>query len=181
MPRHWYCSGSYQVTISKVDVRRRLRTVVNVAILYNLHRLEVCDLSSAFRLVLTLSIGTRSDRTQLLVILSSVYSFGTTLEHPPCFRRIVVDSCRTSQPCCTSIRSVSNKCITDGDGTPILISTPDSREQRRSELPSRPFINHQKALVLSCKLDVAYVFLSLCVFSPSFSVTYADVARNKLY
>jgi DNA polymerase epsilon subunit 1 len=39
--RHCQCSGNYQLTISKVDVRRRLRTIVNVAIVHKSPRLRV--------------------------------------------------------------------------------------------------------------------------------------------
>lgn len=39
--RHCQCSGSYQLTISKADVRRRLRTMVNVSIVHKLPRLKV--------------------------------------------------------------------------------------------------------------------------------------------
>lgn len=39
--RYCYCSGTYQCTISKVDVRRKLKTIVNVALLHNLGRLKV--------------------------------------------------------------------------------------------------------------------------------------------
>lgn len=35
------CSGTYQPTLSKADVRRKLRTIVNVAIVHNLGRLKV--------------------------------------------------------------------------------------------------------------------------------------------
>ncbi|TFK50458.1 DUF1744-domain-containing protein [Heliocybe sulcata] len=40
--RHCHCSGSYQLTISKADVRRKLKTIVNVAMVHNLHRLKEC-------------------------------------------------------------------------------------------------------------------------------------------
>jgi DNA polymerase epsilon subunit 1 len=162
--RHCHCSGSYQVTISKADVRRRLRTIVNVAILHNLHRLKVCDLSSSFRLVLTLSIGMRPDRTQLLVIIFMVYSFDTMLEHPLCFRRIVVDSYRTSQSCCTSITSISQKCIADGHGTPILVSIQTHADNGDRSYPPTPSPDHQKALVLSHNIDVTYYYFSLRFF-----------------
>ena len=39
--RWCHCSGSYQFTTSKADVRRKLRTIVNVAREYNLFRLKV--------------------------------------------------------------------------------------------------------------------------------------------
>jgi len=39
--RWCHCSGSYQFTTNKVDVRRKLRTTVNVAREYNLFRLKV--------------------------------------------------------------------------------------------------------------------------------------------
>jgi len=41
--RYCQCSGTYQFTISKVDVRRKLRTIVNVALVHNLGRLKVRD------------------------------------------------------------------------------------------------------------------------------------------
>lgn len=41
--RYCQCSGSYQHTVSKVDVRRKLKTVVNVAIMHNLGRLKVSN------------------------------------------------------------------------------------------------------------------------------------------
>jgi DNA polymerase epsilon subunit 1 len=39
--RYCQCSGQYQLTTNKVDLRRKLRTVVNVAIVHNLGRLKV--------------------------------------------------------------------------------------------------------------------------------------------
>lgn len=45
--RHCQCSGNYQFTVSKADVRRRLRTIVNVSIVHNLPRLKVRDISSS--------------------------------------------------------------------------------------------------------------------------------------
>lgn len=42
--RHCHCSGNYQLTINKADVRRRLRTIVNVAIVHNLARLRVSSI-----------------------------------------------------------------------------------------------------------------------------------------
>lgn len=39
--RHCECSGSYQLTIAKADVKRKLRTIVNVAKVHNLGRLKV--------------------------------------------------------------------------------------------------------------------------------------------
>ena len=39
--RHCECSGNYQLTITKSDVRRKLRTIVNVAKVHNLGRLKV--------------------------------------------------------------------------------------------------------------------------------------------
>jgi len=41
--RYCQCSGSYQLTISKADMRRKLRTIVNVAREYNLPRLKECS------------------------------------------------------------------------------------------------------------------------------------------
>ncbi|KAF9008656.1 DUF1744-domain-containing protein [Hymenopellis radicata] len=38
--RFCHCSGTYQFTMSKADVRRKLRTIVNVAIVHNLTRLK---------------------------------------------------------------------------------------------------------------------------------------------
>ncbi|KAI5118298.1 hypothetical protein M0805_003817 [Coniferiporia weirii] len=40
--RHCECSGSYHLTIGKADVRRKLRTIINVAITHNLNRLKEC-------------------------------------------------------------------------------------------------------------------------------------------
>ncbi|CCM01776.1 uncharacterized protein FIBRA_03843 [Fibroporia radiculosa] len=40
--RHCQCSGSYQLNMSKVDVRRKLRTIVNVSIAHNMTRLREC-------------------------------------------------------------------------------------------------------------------------------------------
>ncbi|PFH48591.1 hypothetical protein AMATHDRAFT_5676 [Amanita thiersii Skay4041] len=34
------CSGSYQLTLTRADVRKRLRTIVNVAYIYNMNRLK---------------------------------------------------------------------------------------------------------------------------------------------
>jgi DNA polymerase epsilon subunit 1 len=39
--RYCHCSGAYQFTLSKADVRRKLRTIVNVAIVHRLPRLKV--------------------------------------------------------------------------------------------------------------------------------------------
>ncbi len=39
--RHCTCSGSYQFTMTRADCRRRLKTIVNVAYVYNLNRLKV--------------------------------------------------------------------------------------------------------------------------------------------
>ncbi|KAJ7293865.1 hypothetical protein C8J57DRAFT_1112502 [Mycena rebaudengoi] len=41
--RYCQCSGTYQFTLSKGDVRRKLRTIVNVAIVHNLARLKECS------------------------------------------------------------------------------------------------------------------------------------------
>ncbi|KAI0700326.1 hypothetical protein BC835DRAFT_1412133 [Cytidiella melzeri] len=40
--KHCQCSGNYQLTVSKADVRRRLRTMVNVSRVHNLRRLKEC-------------------------------------------------------------------------------------------------------------------------------------------
>ncbi|GBE84413.1 DNA polymerase epsilon catalytic subunit A [Sparassis crispa] len=40
--RHCACSGSYQLSMSKADVRRKLRTIVNVSLAHNLPRLREC-------------------------------------------------------------------------------------------------------------------------------------------
>ncbi|KAJ7806132.1 hypothetical protein B0H14DRAFT_3768801 [Mycena olivaceomarginata] len=40
--RYCHCSGAYQFTLSKADVRRKLRTIVNVAIVHRLPRLKEC-------------------------------------------------------------------------------------------------------------------------------------------
>ena len=42
LSRHCACSGNYQLTVNKTDVRRRLRTIVNVSFAHNLSRLKVC-------------------------------------------------------------------------------------------------------------------------------------------
>jgi DNA polymerase epsilon subunit 1 len=39
--RYCQCSGSYQLTMNKADIKRKLRTVVNVAMVHNLVRLKV--------------------------------------------------------------------------------------------------------------------------------------------
>jgi DNA polymerase epsilon subunit 1 len=39
--RYCHCSGPYQLVLSKPKSRRRLRTIVNVAIVYDLSRLRV--------------------------------------------------------------------------------------------------------------------------------------------
>jgi DNA polymerase epsilon subunit 1 len=41
LSRHCHCSGPYQLTVNKADVRRKLKTIVNVAIVHNLTRLKV--------------------------------------------------------------------------------------------------------------------------------------------
>jgi DNA polymerase epsilon subunit 1 len=41
LSRHCHCSGPYQMTMDKANIRRKLRTVVNVAIVHNLGRLKV--------------------------------------------------------------------------------------------------------------------------------------------
>ncbi|KAJ7579680.1 hypothetical protein C8J56DRAFT_1169553 [Mycena floridula] len=38
--RYCNCSGTYQLTVNKVEVRRKIRTLVNVAIVHNLSRLK---------------------------------------------------------------------------------------------------------------------------------------------
>ncbi|KAG7095213.1 hypothetical protein E1B28_005988 [Marasmius oreades] len=40
--RWCHCSGAYQLTLSKADVKRRLKTIVNVAIVHGLGRLKDC-------------------------------------------------------------------------------------------------------------------------------------------
>ncbi|KAK2460009.1 hypothetical protein APHAL10511_008015 [Amanita phalloides] len=40
--RNCPCSGNYQYTMTKADCRRRLKTIVNVAYVYNLNRLKEC-------------------------------------------------------------------------------------------------------------------------------------------
>lgn len=52
LSRHCQCSGSYLYTSSKVDARRKLRTMVNVAIFYNLPRLKVSFLLSVDNVLL---------------------------------------------------------------------------------------------------------------------------------
>lgn len=41
LSRHCQCSGNYQLTMNKTEVRRKLRTIVNVSIAHNLVRLKV--------------------------------------------------------------------------------------------------------------------------------------------
>jgi len=40
--RYCHCSGAYQFTLNKADVRRKLRIIVNVAIIHNFGRLKEC-------------------------------------------------------------------------------------------------------------------------------------------
>ncbi|KAF8586771.1 DUF1744-domain-containing protein [Ramaria rubella] len=40
--RHCQCSGAYQCTLNVAEYRRKLRTIVNVATVHNLHRLKDC-------------------------------------------------------------------------------------------------------------------------------------------
>lgn len=40
--RYCQCSGSYQLAVGKAETKRKLRTVLNVAIVYNFARLKVC-------------------------------------------------------------------------------------------------------------------------------------------
>ncbi|KAJ7630434.1 hypothetical protein FB45DRAFT_915491 [Roridomyces roridus] len=40
--RYCQCSGSYQLTLSKAETRRKLRTIVNVSIVHHLPRLKEC-------------------------------------------------------------------------------------------------------------------------------------------
>lgn len=42
--RHCQCSGNYQLTVAKADIRRRLNTIVSVAEVHNLHRLKVSSI-----------------------------------------------------------------------------------------------------------------------------------------
>ena len=50
--RYCQCSGPYQLTVNKTDIRRKLKTVVNVAIVHNLGRLRVSP-----RIINTLEIN----------------------------------------------------------------------------------------------------------------------------
>jgi DNA polymerase epsilon subunit 1 len=45
LSRYCHCSGPYQLTVNKADVRRKLKTLVNVAIVHNLGRLKVSHLA----------------------------------------------------------------------------------------------------------------------------------------
>jgi DNA polymerase epsilon subunit 1 len=83
LSRHCACSGSYQLTLSKADVRRRLRTIVNVAIVHNLARLRVSSLFSSFqnlvthvsnRNVLRFSLALGDGRIYVLVIIVQLSS-----------------------------------------------------------------------------------------------------------
>ncbi|KAI0946543.1 hypothetical protein AcW1_009982 [Taiwanofungus camphoratus] len=40
--RHCQCSGNFQLSVHKTDMRRKLRTIVNVSLAYNLVRLKEC-------------------------------------------------------------------------------------------------------------------------------------------
>ncbi|RPD65491.1 DUF1744-domain-containing protein [Lentinus tigrinus ALCF2SS1-7] len=43
--RHCGCSGAFQLTMNRADVRRKLRTMVNVALAHNMGRLKECALT----------------------------------------------------------------------------------------------------------------------------------------
>lgn len=47
--KHCQCSGQYSLTVSKVDIRRRLRTIVNVSMVHRFPRLKVCSESASCR------------------------------------------------------------------------------------------------------------------------------------
>ena len=47
--RHCGCSGAFQLTMNRADVRRKLRTMVNVALAHNMGRLKVCAIHDAGR------------------------------------------------------------------------------------------------------------------------------------
>lgn len=55
--RYCQCSGTYQFTISKADLRRKLRTIVNVALVHHLNRLKVSSSSIVCMHDLTLLTG----------------------------------------------------------------------------------------------------------------------------
>jgi len=44
---HCQCSGTQLYTVNKADVRRKLRTIVNIAMVHNFGRLKVCPLHSS--------------------------------------------------------------------------------------------------------------------------------------
>lgn len=49
LSRHCQCSGNYQLTTNKAELRRKLRTIVNVSIAHNLARLKVSSLIMAVK------------------------------------------------------------------------------------------------------------------------------------
>ena len=63
LSKHCQCSGPYQLTLSRADVRRKLKTIVNVSIVHNLARLKVGFVLFYFSRFLSLIhlIGMRSD------------------------------------------------------------------------------------------------------------------------
>ena len=66
--KHCHCSGSYQLTISKSDTKRRLKTIVNVAIAHNLGRLRVSCFYWPLRNALRGCLGNISGSTGHLVM-----------------------------------------------------------------------------------------------------------------
>lgn len=71
--RYCQCSGTYQLTLSKAEVRRKLKTIVNVAIVHNLPRLKVSFLLLSKSSPLTsLPSGMRADHAEQLVNASLI-------------------------------------------------------------------------------------------------------------
>lgn len=76
--RYCQCSGTYQYTISKADVRRKLRTVVNVALVHNLGRLKVSLLQFHFRHSNPYT-GVCSNNARCLVTIAIVHTFTSSM------------------------------------------------------------------------------------------------------
>ena len=55
MSKHCDCSGNYQLMVSKAEMKRKLRTIINVAITHGLSRLKVCSFTCLFCLLVFLS------------------------------------------------------------------------------------------------------------------------------
>ena len=55
MSKHCDCSGNYQLMVSKAEMKRKLRTIINVAITHGLSRLKVYSFTCLFCLLVFLS------------------------------------------------------------------------------------------------------------------------------